>query len=141
VVNSSLPARFWSKVEKTETCWLWTGARNSTGYGSYWHDARVQTSHRVAYETFVGPVHAGLQLDHLCRIRNCVNPDHLEPVTPQENVRRGEAGAVNGARQRNRTTCLNGHQRDDIYEWRGIRFCRACRRDVDSRRGATAWPA
>ena len=79
------PERFWSKVEFGEH-WLWRGRTHPmSGYGTY---SRSQ-AHRVAYEFCVGPIPDGLVIDHLCRIRHCVHPDHLEAVTHQENCRRG----------------------------------------------------
>lgn len=90
--------RFAEKVNKTETCWLWTGARNAKGYGTIRDGKRQRNAHRVAYELFVGPIPAGLVIDHLCRTRNCVRPDHLDPVTNQVNVKRGtiHGAAVKG---------------------------------------------
>ena len=82
-------ARFWAKVEKTATCWLWMGAKETRGYGYFRpHSHDPFKAHRIAYETLVQPVPEGLELDHLCRVRSCVNPAHLEVVTHAENVRR-----------------------------------------------------
>lgn len=80
--------RFWAKVEKTAACWLWTGSLNR-GYGHF-HVSRgsTTTGHRFAYELLVGPVPDGLELDHICKIKRCVNPAHLEPVPHIENSRR-----------------------------------------------------
>lgn len=80
--------RFWRKVTKTDTCWLWIGAQNSKGYGCVGIDRRVHLSHRIAYTWLVGPIPSGLTIDHLCRNKLCVRPDHLEPVTIGENIRR-----------------------------------------------------
>lgn len=81
--------RFWSKVDKDGICWLWRGAIGANGYGAFrGPDGKTTTAHKFAYEALVGPVPSGLHLDHLCRIRSCVRPDHLEPVTPALNVRR-----------------------------------------------------
>jgi hypothetical protein len=79
--------RFWSKVEKdSETgCWLWTAA-TTDGYGQLWVDGRMVYAHRYSYEYHVGPIPTDKQLDHTCRVRRCVNPRHLEPVTCRENV-------------------------------------------------------
>ncbi len=82
-------ARFWVRVQKAAGCWLWTGDLNDRGYPTFalLHDRTVY-AHRYAYELLVGPIPEGLTLDHLCRVPACVNPDHLEPVTKAENIRR-----------------------------------------------------
>lgn len=80
--------RFWESVEKTEGCWLWRGAVSGTGYGRIKDDKQLFAVHRFAYELLVGDIPVGLEIDHLCRVRNCVNPDHLEAVTRQVNVQR-----------------------------------------------------
>lgn len=69
-------------------CWLWTLSVGGPGYGNAWDGERVRTAHRYAYTWIVGPVPDGLVLDHLCKVRRCVNPAHLEPVTQGENMRR-----------------------------------------------------
>lgn len=81
--------RWESKVERSPSCWFWTGAISRSGYGNFWTGESYVSAHRWSYEHFVGPIPEGLDLDHLCRVRNCVNPAHLEPVTRQENLRRG----------------------------------------------------
>ena len=90
-IVKSLLARFEAKVDKSrpDGCWQWTAATNGRGYGQIWIAPKYMVAHRVAYKLFVGPVPEGLDLDHLCRNRGCVNPEHLEPVTRRENVRRG----------------------------------------------------
>ena len=86
--------RFFEKVEVTGFCWIWTGA-TSTVYGLFWVDNRMVRAHRWAYQHLVGPIDEGLQLDHLCRNTKCVNPDHLDPVTQQENIaRKPRAGRI-----------------------------------------------
>lgn len=123
--------RFWSRVEKTPSCWLWTG-RTYNGYGLTYVKVdgrwRSRGVHRVAYEMLVGPIPEGLQIDHLCRVRNCVNPDHLEPVTMLENVRRGiSPTAINRRKKR----CKYGHlftPENTYYRQNGDRQCVECRR-------------
>src|SRR3954463_6846856 len=86
--------RFWPKVTFSDTCWLWTGAIDSNGYGNFgMSGGRTIKAHKWAWEDANGPVPDGLHLDHvkeLCGHRNCVNPGHLEPVTMIENLRRGD---------------------------------------------------
>lgn len=80
-------------------CWIWTGALNGSRYGSIEVDGRLRRPHRLLYEFVVGVIPEGLELDHLCRVRHCVNPDHLEAVTRSENLRRSPLVA-SAARQR-----------------------------------------
>jgi hypothetical protein len=126
--------RFWSKVNKNGPvsdyrptlgpCWLWTGARSGAGYGHRRVGGHYVDTHRFAYELLIGPIPAGLELDHLCRIRLCVNINHLEPVTRQVNIQRGIS--ANGIK----THCLWGHpfDADNTYWYKGRRICRACNR-------------
>jgi hypothetical protein len=98
-------------------CWLWPGALDTSGYGCIkGDDGRTRTVHRLVYESLVGPVPPGMYLDHLCRVRHCANPDHLEPVTPSENRRRG-----------NWDSCKRGHLLDRFTG--GQRTCSRCARD------------
>lgn len=81
--------RFWHRVELGDGgCWLWTGGKTTAGYGSFKYDGHSGYAHRYAYEVMVGEIPDGLELDHLCRVRNCVNPEHLDPVTPSVNKQR-----------------------------------------------------
>jgi hypothetical protein len=85
-------ARFWPKVNKTESCWLWTASKMTGGYGSFSWSTHRSTAHRFAYETFVGPIPEGIEVDHLCFHRDCVNPEHLALVTKAQN-QQNRAGA------------------------------------------------
>ena len=112
-------------IEETG-CWSWVGAKNSEGYGSWWVGGRHHRAHRVMYERTKGPIPDGLVIDHLCRNRDCVNPDHLEVVTNRENIMRGEGYT---AQQVRKTHCKRGHQLNEanIARFQGRRSCRACR--------------
>lgn len=107
--KSTAAERFWDRTDLNGPvpeyrpdlgpCWLWSGALHN-GYGGFFADGQRWRVHRWSYEFLVGPIPEGLHLDHLCRVRHCVNPAHLEPVTNQENIRRGEAGKYQWARRR-----------------------------------------
>lgn len=124
----STDERFWAKVNRpagTEGCWRWTGMLDGSGYGRFIiKKPKVVPAHRYAYELLVGQIPAGLQLDHLCRNRACVNPAHLEPVTNQENTLRGLRGRMV-------TSCAHGHEYTEtntIHRPNGRRGCRECSR-------------
>ena len=76
-------------VVRTEDCWLWIGARTRAGYGIFTANYVNAYAHRWMYERYIGPIPDGLDLDHLCRVRHCCNPGHLEPVTRKINLNRG----------------------------------------------------
>lgn len=130
--------RFWTKVDVSggpTRCWLWTGSLTDRGYGDRFRldDGRKQAPHRVAYELLVGPIPDGLFIDHLCRVRHCVNPLHLEPVTCQENLLRGQTLAAFNSRK---THCIHGHALDEANTRitpEGHRACRACGREATRR--------
>lgn len=128
-------SQFMSKVEEHESgCWLWTGALNNNGYGRF----RDSYSHRWAFEHFVGPIAAGLELDHLCRTPRCCCPSHLEAVTRSVNIRRGTSIAAERAMK---THCPEGHAYDDqntLRDKRGWRKCRACKNARDRQRWAAS---
>ena len=119
---------FWNKVEKTATCWNWT-AMIHDGYGHFRESkTRMTRAHQFAYTRCIGPVPSGLELDHLCRNRACVNPAHLEPVPKRINILRGMG---RGAQEARRTHCPNGHlleganlQPSKLRS--GHRHCRIC---------------
>ena len=127
-----LPERFAQKVEADGECWLWMASKDPCGYGQFYWQRRVRKAHCVAYELVVGPVPTGLELDHLCRIRHCVRPSHLDPVPHLVNVKRGIHGVLT-------THCPSGHAYDATnthMKQGGGRKCRACDRDRHNARNA-----
>lgn len=102
--------RFWDKVKKTDYCWIWTGSLNRLGYGQFRVGNKIMRAHRIAFQEINGPIPEGLTLDHLCRNPACVRPDHLEPVTMRENIRRGLSPFAKKARAAH---CINGHLFDE----------------------------
>ncbi len=128
-------ARFWSKVDIAgpDDCWLWTASTDTNGYGLFWLNGTMPRAHRVAYEACVGPIPDGLQLHHRCRTKHCINPTHLQVVTPLEHTHLGNnAGAQNAAK----THCPKGHPYDEANTLlhQGSRFCLACKRRYEQER-------
>jgi len=134
-LNNKEKARFLKKLSigtPASGCWVWHGALKSNGYGYVFAGGRDQNAHRVAYQWFVGPIPEGLELDHLCRNRGCVNPSHLEPVTRWENIKRGAMEEARQRRTTERLTCSKGHpwneQNTYVHAKTGARHCRECHR-------------
>ena len=130
-----LPERIASKIAEGPApdsaphlgpCWLWMASDDGYGYGACWFEKRMTKAHIVTYRLLVGEVPSGLQLDHLCRVRRCVRPSHLEPVTSRENTLRGDAGL----HKKVVTHCTQGHEYAlhayEIPSRPGIRYCQAC---------------
>lgn len=160
MVNSTgiAPKWFWERVNKTESCWLWTGRLNAGGYGVYsvWlgggrknGKVKVLFAHRVSWEIHRGDIPEGLVIDHLCRVRNCVNPSHCEVVSSAENILRGV-----GAHAKNaiKTHCDHGHEFNDANthvvirkdgQHRVCRICKAanCRKWYYRNKAKAAMPA
>ena len=134
--------RFWIKVNKTETCWLWTAAHMPLGYGVFWDGTKLVGAHRFAYTLLVGPIPENKDIDHLCRTPACVNPEHLEPVDHRINSQRGNTGLSSGAQQSAKTHCPQGHEYTPentyINHSTGARHCRQCRRAWDKDHKAQA---
>lgn len=121
------PETFWQLVRREETpCWTWMGSIDRGGYGRIGYRGKNTRAHRLAYALVKGPIPEGLELDHLCRNRTCVNPDHLEPVTHQVNAAR----AARNEYKRSITHCRNGHEYtpENTHWYRGDRYCRSCQR-------------
>jgi hypothetical protein len=130
----SVLERLLSHVEIADDgCWVWTGSLDDNGYARFTVSAeqRAKPAYRVAYELIAGPVPDGLTLDHLCRNRACVNPEHLEPVTQGENVMRSPL-SVSGRNIR-KTHCPRGHAYDRRRP-NGSRRCSRCDKAADARR-------
>ncbi|WP_372495649.1 HNH endonuclease signature motif containing protein [Saccharopolyspora soli] len=120
-------ARFASKYTVDDNgCWLWTGRIDKDGYDKFRTPQAWRFAHRVGYAMHVGSIPTGLHLDHLCRVRNCVNPAHLETVTPRENTLRGEPA--------NRTHCPRGHEYTPQNTSGTGRTCVTCNRARNRRR-------
>lgn len=129
--------RFWSKVRVTDGCWEWKASHDTRGYGLLWLNRRWIGAHRFAYELLVGPIPDGLEIDHLCRNKSCVNPAHLEPVTHLENMRRADYGSKGDRGKHNavKTHCPVGHPytADNTKLYRGRRSCRVCSQAANQR--------
>lgn len=132
---ASLQERFETKYipEPNSGCWLWTGGATSAGYGIIYTGnsgelPKSTTAHRIAYLLFKGPIPDGLEIDHLCRVRSCVNPDHLEAVSHRVNLFRGKSISSIHSRL---THCPKGHPYSDdnlyVHNKTGWRQCRICR--------------
>jgi hypothetical protein len=134
-MDSRLAERFWPKVDKSGDCWLWTATTSADGYGRINISGKMVYVHRIAYEEFVGPIPDGLCLDHLCRQRNCLNPEHLEAVPMRVNLMRGDGHT---ARNAAKEVCDNGHpytpENTYIHPASGWRQCRECRKAYDRKR-------
>lgn len=136
----SPPRRTWEEafekhVDRSGDCWQWTGTKYINGYGKISSGPQQEYAHRWSYEHYVGPIPDGYVIDHLCRNRSCVNPQHMEPVTDEENKQRGLGYAL---RNGMRTTCINGHEYtpENTYtppNGKAIR-CRECSRIRDRKR-------
>lgn len=139
--------KFFDRVEATGFCWLWRGEVTDKGYGRSYLQGKTLYAHRQSYQMLIGPIPEGLTLDHLCRIRNCVNPDHLEPVTLEENLARAKrfrnlANTHTRTRKPKRREgyCHNGHELtpDNVLIGKRSngaerRQCKVCQHEVQER--------
>ena len=130
---------FWSRVNKTDKCWLWTGGRGKEGYASFRSDGRDMYGHQFSFMLHTGAwCPEGLELDHVCRVRHCVNPAHLEPVTHHENLLRGSV---------KKKYCHRGHVlADPNYYYYAMKNgttkkkCKACMKRANRRSKVTHAP-
>ena len=135
-LNPSDLQRFWNNVKKTDNCWVWIAGKNSYGYGQISVNGKMYSTHRVSYTLFNGKIPDGLELDHLCQNKSCVNPEHLEAVTHHENMKRCDLYTNN--HQRIKTHCPKGHEytKGNTYfrKKTNYRKCRICNRINESYR-------
>lgn len=125
--RGTIQERLWSRFIRDEQtgCWDWTGAISNKSYGSIYYEGRMQKAHRVMWRLERGEIPSGLELDHLCRNRRCINPDHLEPVTRRENLARGIQTNQNAGK----LVCIRGHaftEKNTRTRPNGERTCIAC---------------
>lgn len=122
----SILERFEKKVQHIPEsgCWIWSGYLCNKGYGIFWFDGGAKKAHRISYELYVGQIPAGMVVDHVCRERSCVNPEHLRPVTSRENTH-ADGSIAPAKRNSQKTTCpkCGGPYSTDS---RGGRICRPC---------------
>lgn len=140
VLFDVLPTRVVKRlaIDAETGCWLWLGARSRDGYGRIQDNGKPREMHRWMLEHFRGPIGPGLSVDHLCRVRACCNPAHLEAVTHRTNILRGN---TTPGRNAAKTECIRGHPFDETntrIRSNGWRVCRACQRASANRRMTTA---
>jgi hypothetical protein len=117
--------RFWSKVDKTDSCWLWNASKCQNGYGRFRFKGMARLAHRIAYELINGKIPDGMEIDHLCNNSSCVNPDHLEAVPHAENMKR---------LQKRLRYCKQGHEYTEENTYmtpKGHKQCKTCRKIYD----------
>lgn len=134
-LKPSVVERLWTFIDRDPSgCWLWNGNKTKAGYGKFKVDGRDDMAHRVVYRLIVDEIPEGLHIDHLCRVRACVNPSHLEPVTHAENMRRGDGYSGRNARK---THCKHGHEfspENTTIDKNGHRRCNICHKAWGERR-------
>ena len=139
MLNESIEDKLEDNIEiDSNGCWIWLKYKSKKGYGQIRYNGRMRRVHRVSYECYIGNIPVGLTIDHLCKVRACCNPGHLEPVTQSENAKRGDYS--NNGKTNNyhasKTHCSNGHEfiESNVYKLKNRRVCLTCRRKVDKAR-------
>ena len=126
--------RFWNKVNKTDTCWLWTAGKQKEGYGKFWFNGKTQTAHILSYELHKGPIPKGKQINHThSHNKHCVNPDHLYAGTQEENMQDRLRDGKNP--NKNKTHCKHGHEynaESTYYHPNNQRVCKQCKKMHDA---------
>jgi hypothetical protein len=128
--------RFSSKYKRAGDCWLWTGPLDRDGYGYFYFRRRSRRAHRVSWFLHRGPIPTGMVVNHACKNRNCVNPQHLELLTTRENSLQDSVSPA--ALNARKTRCPQGHEYDRVYG--GQRYCSVCEA-AKSRRLRAKWRA
>ena len=135
--NASIIERFFQKVNKTDSCWLWTGAFTSRGYGSFGVNGKNISAHRYSYQIHTGQIPIGLVVCHTCDTPSCVNPEHLWIGTQSDNMKDMVSKDRHGASSRTQTHCRKGHD-FDVYGFKTYtkngkieRYCKECKRISD----------
>ena len=114
--------------EDSNGCWRWCASINKSGYSQVWFEGKLVGTHRLSYEAFVGSIDSDKEIDHICRVRDCVSPFHLRQLTPKENTLCGFGISAINAKK---THCLRGHKYDEVntyWDKSGHRYCLACNR-------------
>jgi hypothetical protein len=137
--KASIEERFFEKVTKTDSCWLWTGAISSTGYGSFRIGQKIVRTHRYSYLMHIGEIPQSFEVCHTCDVRACVNPEHLWVGTKSDNMKDMFAKGRNGLSSRPRTHCKRGHHLETyamnkfLKKYNKVkRYCGECKRMRDA---------
>lgn len=130
-MRASTLDRFVKKVS-FDGCWNWKASKDNDGYGNFWFKSKIYLAHRASYEMFVGSIQDGMTLDHICRNRSCVNPNHLRQMSLKENILCGDGVCAKKLKQ---THCVRGHELSGYNLMNRVRngnvnrSCRICKNE------------